>query len=248
MGLLRNRNWANRWTRGGVSPEFRQFVKTEFGIRVRNGAWYKQAMTHGSMMAELEPGEQSNERLEFLGDSILGAVAAELVFFRYPHQDEGPLTQKRSNLVSRKSLNRIGEAMGLGDYIQTTITQRPLPSTVVGNALEALIGAIYLDHGYKKTRALALSMLMRYVAEEAMEATGDFKSSLYHWAQVEGKVVHYEEKNAQGTAGQAQGVHEVVLMVDNQPVAEGAGSSKKEAEQEAARVALERGEWREKPL
>ena len=79
LGLLRNRNWANRWTRGGVSPEFRQFVKTEFGIRVRNGAWYKQAMTHGSMMAELEPGEQSNERLEFLGDSILGAVAAELV-------------------------------------------------------------------------------------------------------------------------------------------------------------------------
>ena len=248
MGLLRNRNWANRWTRGGVSPEFRQFVKAEFGVRVRNGAWYKQAMTHGSMMSELAPGEQSNERLEFLGDSILGAVAAELVFFRYPHQDEGPLTQKRSNLVSRKSLNRIGEAMGLGDFIQTTITQRPLPSTVVGNALEALIGAIYLDHGYKKTRALASSMLMRYGAEEVMEATADFKSSLYHWAQVEGKVVRYEDKTAQASQDRVQGVHEVVLIVDDRPVAEGAGTSKKEAEQEAARLALERGEWREKPL
>ena len=248
MGLLRNRNWTSRWTRGGVSPDFRQFVETEFGVRVRNGTWYKQAMTHGSMMSELKPGEQSNERLEFLGDSILGAVAAELVFFRFPHEDEGPLTQKRSNLVSRKSLNRIGEAMGLGDFIQTTITQRPLPSAVVGNALEALIGAIYLDHGYKKTRALASSMLMRYGAEEAMEATADFKSNLYHWAQVEGKVVHYEEKNAQDTVGQAQGVHEVVLMVDDRPVAEGAGTSKKEAEQDAARVALQRGEWREKPL
>ena len=73
----------------GVSPKFRQFVKTEFGIRVRNGAWYKQAMTHGSMMAELEPGEQSNERLEFLGDSILGAVAAELVFFAIPTRTRG---------------------------------------------------------------------------------------------------------------------------------------------------------------
>ncbi len=205
-------------------------------------------MTHGSMMSELQPGEQTNERLEFLGDSILGAVAAELVFFRYPNQDEGPLTQKRSNLVSRKSLNRIGEAMGLGAHIQTNITQRPLPSTVIGNALEALIGAIYLDHGYKKTRALASSMLVRYGAEEVMEASADFKSSLYHWAQVEGKVVRYEEKIVQGTHRQVQGVHEVVLVVDDRPVSEGSGSSKKEAEQAAARVALERGEWREKPL
>lgn len=217
-------------------------------MRVRNGTWYKQAMTHGSMMSELQPGEQTNERLEFLGDSILGAVAAELVFFRYPNQDEGPLTQKRSNLVSRKSLNRIGEAMGLGAHIQTNITQRPLPSTVVGNALEALIGAIYLDHGYKKTRALASSMLVRYGAEEVMEASADFKSSLYHWAQVEGKVVRYEEKTVQGTNNQVQGVHEVVLVVDDRPVSEGSGPSKKEAEQAAARVALERGEWREKPL
>jgi len=200
------------------------------------------------MMSELQPGEQTNERLEFLGDSILGAVAAELVFFRYPNQDEGPLTQKRSNLVSRKSLNRIGEAMGLGAHIQTNITQRPLPSTVIGNALEALIGAIYLDHGYKKTRALASSMLVRYGAEEVMEASADFKSSLYHWAQVEGKVVRYEEKIVQGTHRQVQGVHEVVLVVDDRPVSEGSGSSKKEAEQAAARVALERGEWREKPL
>ena len=205
-------------------------------------------MTHGSMMSELQPGEQTNERLEFLGDSILGAVAAELVFFRYPNQDEGPLTQKRSNLVSRKSLNRIGEAMDLGAHIQTNITQRPLPSTVIGNALEALIGAIYLDHGYKKTRALASSMLVRYGAEEVMEASADFKSSLYHWAQVEGKVVRYEDKIVQGTHKQVQGVHEVVLVVDDRPVSEGSGSSKKEAEQEAARVALERGEWREKPL
>ena len=138
--------------------------------------------------------------------------------------------------------------MGLGEFIQTTITQRPLPSTVVGNALEALIGAIYLDHGYKKTRALASSMLMRYGAEEVMEATADFKSSLYHWAQVEGKAIRYEDKSEQGPNNGVQSAHKVVLMVDDRPVAEGVGTSKKEAEQEAARVALERGEWREKPL
>lgn len=248
MGLLRNRSWRNRWSQGGISPELRRFIKAEFGVRVRNAAWYRQAMTHGSMMAELEAGEQSNERLEFLGDSILGAVAAELVFFRYPQEDEGPLTQKRSNLVSRKSLNQIGESMGLGEHIQTTIPQRPLPSAVIGNALEALIGAIYLDHGYKKTRVLASAMLMRYGAEEIMETTADFKSRLYHWAQVEGKKVRYDEKMVRDDQGREQGIHEVVLMVDDRPVAEGSGSSKKEAEQHAARVALERGEWREKPL
>ena len=91
-------------------------------------------------------------------------------------------------------------------------------------------------------------MLVRYGAEEVMEASADFKSSLYHWAQVEGKVVRYEDKIVQGTHKQVQGVHEVVLVVDDRPVSEGSGSSKKEAEQEAARVALERGEWREKPL
>ena len=89
---------------------------------------------------------------------------------------------------------------------------------------------------------------MRYGAEEVMEAIADFKSSLYHWAQVEGKAVRYEDKTAQEPDKQVQGTHNVVLMVDDRPVAEGAGASKKEAEQEAARIALERGEWREKPL
>tara|TARA_B100001057_G_scaffold461006_1_gene512606 strand:- start:954 stop:1700 length:747 start_codon:yes stop_codon:yes gene_type:complete len=248
LGLLSNRNWRNRLNRGGISLEFRQFIKSEFGVRVKNEAWYKQAMTHGSMMPDLTADEQSNERLEFLGDSILGAVAAELVFFRYPRAEEGPLTRKRSNLVSRKSLNRIGEAMRLDRYIFTKITDRPLPTTLLGNALEALIGAIYLDHGYKKTRALASSMLLRFGAEEVMESKADFKSSLYHWAQVEGKTVHYEEKKAKDGLVTTQGVHEVVLVVDDCPIAEGIGFSKKEAEQHAARIALERGEWREKPM
>ena len=81
-----------------------------------------------------------------------------------------------------------------------------------------------------------------------METTADFKSSLYHWAQVEGKAVRYEDKLVQEPNERVHGVHKVVLMVDERPVAEGAGASKKEAEQEAARLALERGEWREKPL
>lgn len=223
-------------------------MKSEFGIRVRNGIWYAEALTHASVSSELLAGEQSNERLEFLGDSVLGAVAAELVFFRYPHQDEGALTQKKSKLVSRKSLNRIGEEMGLGRFIRSRIGRHPLPSTVVGNALEALVGAIYLDHGYQKARASVFGMFMRYGAEAAMEAEADFKSRLQHWAQVEGKEIQYVEvgDGAESVAGPSR--FKVTLNIDGRTVASGEGRSKKAAEQAAARVALEGGEWRENSL
>ena len=187
------------------------------------------------MMSELKPGEQSNERLEFLGDSILGAVAAELVFFRFPHEDEGPLTQKRSNLVSRKSLNRIGEAMGLGDFIQTTITQRPLPSAVVGNALEALIGAIYLDHGFKKAQRAVLLMLKHYGLDEQVNETHDFKSQLHQWATKRKKKLAFEVLKDDDAAGEER--YEIAAKVNGEVYGIGIGRSKKLAEQEAARRA-----------
>lgn len=200
------------------------------------------------MAADLVEGEQSNERLEFLGDSILGAVAAELVFFRFPTEDEGPLTQKRSKLVSRKTLNGIGEAMGLDRFIRSRIGKTPLPSTVVGNALEALVGAIYLDHGYKKTRRVTTDMLLRYGAKAIMEEAADFKSRLHHWAQVEGKEVRYADVEYAGVERSEDERFEVTLSIDGREIASGSGRSKKVAEQAAARVALERGEWRENAL
>lgn len=248
MGLFRNRGWLLNRSRDAVPPEFHSFLKSEFGIRVRNGIWYVQALTHASMAGELPQGEQSNERLEFLGDSVLGAVAAELVFFRYPHQDEGPLTQKKSKLVSRKSLNRMGESMGLDRFIRSRIGRQPLPSTVVGNALEALIGAIYLDHGYQKARACVVEMFMRYGAEAIMEEAADFKSRLQHWAQMEGKDVEYFEVGDGAELAAGPDRFKVSLNIDGRTVASGEGRSKKAAEQDAAREALERGEWRENTL
>ena len=248
MGFFRNSGWLLNRSLDAVTPEFQWFMKSEFGIRIRNGLWYAEALTHASMSAELADGEQSNERLEFLGDSVLGAVAAELVFFRYPQEDEGPLTQKKSKLVSRKSLNRMGESMGLGRFIRSRIGRQPLPSTVVGNALEALIGAIYLDHGYKRARAAVVEMFMRYGAEAAMEAAVDFKSRLQHWAQVEGKDVEYIEVGDGSELAAGPHRFKVVLNIDGRSVAQGEGRSKKAAEQDAAREALERGEWRENAL
>lgn len=248
MALFGKSTWRLRRRSRALSVEFHAFIKSEFGLRIRNEMWYAHAMTHASLSAELGEGEESNERLEFLGDAILGAAAAELVFFHFPEEDEGPLTQKRSKLVSRKTLNRIGEAMGLGRFIRSRIGKDPLPSAVVGNALEALVGAMYLDHGYKKTRALVASMLMRHGAEAIMEEAVDFKSRLYHWAQVEGKEVQYEDVQGSDSERGVDDRFEVKLMIDGKEIANGSGRSKKAAEQVAARVALERGEWRENAL
>lgn len=248
MALFGKSTWRLRRRSRALSVEFHRFIKTEFGLRIRNERWYTEAMTHASMSDDLPEGEQPNERLEFLGDSVLGTVAAELVFFRFPEVDEGPLTQKRSKLVSRKTLNRVGEAMGLGQYIRSRIGKSPLPSTVVGNALEALVGALYLDHGYKKTRAAVSAMLLRYGAEVIMEEAADFKSRMHHWAQVEGVDLRYMGTEDSVGDRTAEERFVVTLFIGDREIAKGLGRSKKAAEQAAARKALERGEWRENAL
>ncbi|HBL38192.1 MAG TPA: hypothetical protein DDZ19_03725, partial [Flavobacteriales bacterium] len=86
---MKQRTWFWSKSSRAVSPEFRGFLKKEFGLRVRNAHWYREALTHASLNNSLDEAEQPNERLEFLGDSILGAVATDLVFFHYPQDDEG---------------------------------------------------------------------------------------------------------------------------------------------------------------
>ncbi len=236
------RSWFLSKASRAVSQEFRVFFKKEFGLRVRNGHWYREALTHASLQNSLGDTEQANERLEFLGDSILGAVASDLVFFLYPQDDEGVLTQRKSRLVSRKTLNKIGIELGLTPFIHSKFETESIPQTVIGNALEALIGAMYMDHGYRKTKRALRDALMRHGARQILESSEDFKSRLHHWSQVETKELEYEVVEITGVDGNK--LFEAVLLVDGHRAAKGSGSSKKKAEQEAARIALEQGEWR----
>lgn len=234
--------WRRRSPESALSPKFVQFIQLEFGLKVRNAHWYEQALTHASLGDQLKDGRRNNERLEFLGDSVLGAIAAELVFYSFPEDDEGPLTMKKSHLVSRKMLNQIGESMGLSRFIQSNFRDNVIPSSVVGNALEALIGAVYLDHGYEKAKSGIKESLIRHGALKSFDETQDFKSKLDHWARIEQKMLQYVLVEDQDDSGHP--FFKVVVELDGEVCGTGSGRSKKAAEQQAAQHALQRGEWR----
>ncbi|WP_324671966.1 ribonuclease III [Hymenobacter sp. GOD-10R] len=226
----------------GQDRAFRQAIATVIGRTPDNVRLYHLAFTHSSVVRQQpEQGRhQSNERLEFLGDAILGSVVAEYLFRKYPYEQEGFLTETRSRIVNRESLNAIALKIGLDKLVQLDPTQSRVSRSrsVNGNALEALVGAVYLDHGYKAARKFVLNRLIKpYVDVKALATTtSNFKSKLIEWAQRQGKNLRYD------IAGQPQvgGTMEfsATVLIDDEPVATGMGLSKKQAEQTAAERAL----------
>jgi len=226
----------------GKDRAFRQAIATVIGRTPDNVRLYHLAFTHSSVVRQQleQKRHQSNERLEFLGDAILGSVVAEYLFRKYPYEQEGFLTETRSRIVNRESLNAIALKIGLDKLVQLDPTQNRVSRSrsVNGNALEALVGAVYLDHGYKAARKFVLSRLIKpYVDVKALvSTTSNFKSKLIEWAQRQGKNLRYE------IAGQPQagGTMEfsATVLIDEEAVATGMGLSKKQAEQTAAERAL----------
>ena len=127
---------------------FHTKLKELLGFSPKNISYYSEAFTHPSYQYQ-KTTRKSYERLEFLGDAILGAVIADYIFTNAPEQDEGYLTKMRSKIVERRNLNQLGEEMNLLDFLRTKLTPRQLGNNINGNLFEALIGAIYLDRGYK---------------------------------------------------------------------------------------------------
>lgn len=227
----------------GADKAFRQAVGTVTGLAPINVQLYRLAFTHSSAVRQ-QPAlgrHQTNERLEFLGDAVLGTVVAEYLFKKYPYEQEGFLTEVRSRIVNRDSLNTIALKLGLDKLVQLDAAQgRAARSrSVNGNALEALVGAVYLDLGYKAARKFVLTRLVKgFVDVHALTTTtANFKSKLIEWAQREGKAVRYD------IVGEARpgGVMEftATVLLDEEVVATGMGLSKKQAEQLAADRALQ---------
>lgn len=192
---------------------------------------------HRSKIEELD---QNNERLEFLGDAILGAVIAEYLFKKYPTQPEGFLTELRSRIVRRETLNNVALRMGLNKLVQYNQNDRNLGrSHIFGNALEALIGAVYLDQGFTNTRKFILQQMVKsYIDLEHMEHTDtNFKNQLLSWAQKNGRSITFEtlEEKKEG----ARKVFSVGILLDGAMTAVGNGYNKKDAGQVAAQKALE---------
>jgi ribonuclease III len=220
------------------SPDKQLLLQLEHlvGFTPKHIAYYRLALMHRSKPDDVT---SSNERLEFLGDAILGAIVAEYLFKKYPYQPEGYLTELRSRIVRRETMNNVALRMGLNKLVQYNQNDRGLSrSHIFGNALEALIGAVYLDQGFTKTRDFILNQIIRaYIDLDTMESTDtNYKNQLLSWAQRNGKQLSFDTINEE-TEGTRK-VFTVGIVVDGELIANGTGYNKKDAGQVAAKNAI----------
>ena len=221
------------------SPDKQLLLQLEhlLGFSPKHIAYYRLALMHRSRPEEIT---DSNERLEFLGDAILGAIVGEYLFKKYPYQPEGYLTELRSKIVRRETMNNVALRMGPNKLVQYNQNDRGLSrSHIFGNALEALIGAVYLDQGFTKTRKFILNQIVRaYIDLDTMESTDtNFKNQLLSWAQRNNHILTFDtiDEKMEST----RKLFTVGIVLDGEVVATGTGYNKKEAGQVAAKNALE---------
>ena len=229
---------------GRISPErkFRRAIELIIGDKPSNPGLYELAFRHTSASKEtlIKGFKESNERLEFLGDSVLGMVIAEYLFKKFPYKDEGFLTEIRSRIVNRETLNQIARKIGLDRLIEYDGTRRGMPpnSSMYGDALEALVGAVYLDKGFRFTRKfITKELLTHYDLDALINNNANYKSRIIEWAQREGKEVRFEILEEKGSRHFREFISQVV--VNGEAFSKGSGYSKKKAEQSAAEKACE---------
>ena len=213
-------------------------IKNIFGYYPGNIFLYKLAFQHRSIAQQSFNGSKvNNERLEYLGDAILGAIVADYLFKMFPFKDEGFLTEMRSKMVSRVQLNKLSHKLGIDNYIQTAVENNNHFRSIKGDAFEALIGAMYLDKGYAFTKRIVIGKIIKFYFDiEDLENTDtNFKSKLIEWSQREKRNVEFVVKAENGTGYNKQYVVEV--LIDKIPSGEGCDFSIKGAEQGAAEKA-----------
>ena len=224
---------AQFFTKG--SPLYKE-LQALLGFTPSNLAVYELALSHRSNNLNTE---ENNERLEFLGDSILGAIISEHLFVKYPTKGEGYLTDMRSKIVNRKTLNDIGIKIGLKTLMKFNNQDYFLrDSQIFGNALEALIGAIYIDKGYAVTRTfIRRRILLPFVDIELLESLEvNTKNRLIGWATKFGKKIEFttiEEKIERGRK-----VFTIGVEIDGELITQSTANNKKDASKVAAENAV----------
>ena len=201
---------------------------------------YEMAFIHKSASVVLPNGDVvNNERLEYLGDAILDAVVADYLFKNFSDKDEGFLTKMRSKMVKRKHLNLLAYRIGLKELVISHTNPVNVSKHLYGNAFEALIGAIYLDKGFKKVCLFVDRIIDKYVdIEKLKQSDSDYKSKLIEWAQKNKvEIVFDSHEEILGNNNIPQFVSYIRMM--NDELGRGVGHSKKDAEQKAAKIALE---------
>jgi len=214
---------------------FIMLTKT-LGFKPINIQFYQKAFTHRSMNLKNEKGNVINyERLEFLGDAMLGAVIALHLFREVPQGNEGYLTKMRSKIVSRAHLNELGKELSLIDFIQSKIPKDSFGDNVHGNLFEALIGAIFLDKGYEHCKNFIYKRVIDpHVDIELLEGKViSYKSLLIEWCQKEKKTFYYDVFEDTGNDNLKH--FSVRLSINDKVVAKARATSKKKAEEKASK-------------
>lgn len=233
------KRWFSFRSRSKSEEELKiiRFIIKQFGYRPKDIELFKRALTHKSI-SNTSDQLVSNERLEFLGDTILDAVIADYLYHKFPDEDEGYLTKIKAKIVSRKSLAAIGQSMELAEYIRYQKGRSIRLSTLEGNALEALIGAIYLDSDFETVNKSINHYLLRFHVDltQLLEKEIDFKSKLYIWTQK--NHIDIEFKTIDESFDKGAWHYEVEIYINKTAYGRGEGSSKKAAEQMAAKETL----------
>lgn len=215
--------------------QLKKSLKTLLGFTPGNISLYKQAFLHSSKRETV-----NNERLEFLGDAVLGAVIAEHLFKLYPYKDEGFLTQLRSKIVNGQNLQQLALKLGIDSYLKVGLKENEKSkSSVYGDAFEALIGAVYIDKGFVKCKNFILKRIIKIHVDidELMNTDSDFKSMLQIYCQknkftLEYRLLSEEQK------GKTK-IFVVQVFIDDKPYVTFENYSKRVAEQKAAQLTLE---------
>ena len=223
--------------------EFIKKLKNILGFVPGNAVLYKMAFRHRSVAKVLKNGSKSsNERLEFLGDAILGSVIAELLFKAYPYKEEGFLTEMRSKIVNRVNLNQLARKMGFDQLLvfdQKMVNVSTKNHSMLGDAFEALIGAVYLDKGYNFTKDFLLKRIVKpYIDVHTLELTEtNFKSKLIEWCQRHGKDVTFDM--VANIEGDSPKLFTIQAVIDGESYGIGRDYNKKNAEKQAAEKTCE---------
>jgi ribonuclease-3 len=227
-----------------ISPnrKYVKILKNLLGFVPGNLSLYRLAFRHKSVAQNIKKGvKNSNERLEFLGDAVLGSVVAEVLFKLYPYEDEGFLTELRSKIVSRVNLNALGKKLGFDKLIEydNRMLNSSRQGSLLGDAFEALIGAVYLDKGYDFTKNFLINHIIKpHIDIHTLEQTEtNFKSKLIEWCQRHGRDIIFELVTNQD--GESTKLFTVQANVDGEVMGSGKEFSKKNAEKLAAEKACE---------
>lgn len=210
------------------------------GFLPRNISLYRLAFIPKSALQKNPSGNHlNNERLEYLGDAVLDAIVADYLFNRYPEGDEGFMTKLRARIVKRKNLDYLAIKIEIPEMINPRVPTGSKSKHIYGNALEALVGAIYLDRGYRTAKKFFERKIMKKHIDlvQLLQKDPDYKSRIIEWTQKNRVEITFESKEEQESGSKSPSFVSIILLNEEEK-GTGRGDSKKEAEQQAAKAAL----------